>query len=204
LALSAFYRGGKAGYCIECEKAYKREHYAANAERIKAKTRKWTKDNPERKRESDTAYRKANPERVASKSRAWVARNPEKRRSIYSESRQRNIDAYRAREANYRQRHRAECNARIKEWKARNPHSIVAYAGKRRAATLRAIPVRADLDAIAAIYGEARSCGYAAHVDHIVPLVSKFVCGLHCAANLQILTPSENSRKNNRRWPDMW
>jgi hypothetical protein len=41
------------------------------------------------------------------------------------------------------------------------------------------------------------------HVDHIVPLVSKFVCGLHCEANLQLLPGPENQRKGNRVWPDM-
>jgi hypothetical protein len=42
------------------------------------------------------------------------------------------------------------------------------------------------------------------HVDHIVPLTSDLVCGLHCEANLQIAVGKDNIAKNNRWWPDMW
>lgn len=42
------------------------------------------------------------------------------------------------------------------------------------------------------------------NVDHIVPLTSTKVCGLHCAANLRIISEFENKSKNNRHWPDMW
>jgi transposase-like protein len=40
-------------------------------------------------------------------------------------------------------------------------------------------------------------------VDHIVPLISSIVCGLHNAYNIQVIPSSINCSKNNRYWPDM-
>lgn len=45
--------------------------------------------------------------------------------------------------------------------------------------------------------------GIEMHVDHEVPLKSEFVCGLHCAANLQVVTAEYNRNKNNLFWEHM-
>ena len=111
---------------------------------------------------------------------------------------------------------------RISEWVRRNPDKYREYARKTRKAKpdhyrlkvqLRrrryraATPSWADRAAIAAIYRRAAemtaTTGVPHEVDHIVPLTSTMVCGLHCEANLQVLPMLENKRKNNLIWPDM-
>lgn len=64
----------------------------------------------------------------------------------------------------------------------------------REIAEIRQRPKWADMNKIREIYVN-RPEGY--HVDHIVPLRGKYVCGFHVENNLQYLPAKENMRKHN-------
>ena len=70
-----------------------------------------------------------------------------------------------------------------------------AKTNKRRAAKLNAIVGWTNLEAIKEIY---KNCPKGYHVDHIVPLQGKNVCGFHVENNLQYLPASENISKGAR------
>ncbi len=47
-----------------------------------------------------------------------------------------------------------------------------------------------------------RKAGRDVHIDHIVPICSDLVCGLHVPWNLQVIDAKANMAKGNRYWPD--
>ena len=81
----------------------------------------------------------------------------------------------------------------------KNKHVYIAKDAKRRAYKLQAT-TQWGQEGVKAFYKKAKELeemnpGVKYHVDHIVPLAGKNVCGLHNQFNLQILTALENQRK---------
>jgi hypothetical protein len=91
-------------------------------------------------------------------------------------------------------------------WVKKNPAKCNAAVMQRDAQKLRATAAWADKDHIQAFYDVAYAYkvafGIKYEVDHIVPLRSNLVCGLHVGDNLQLLDPYQNKAKGNRYWPD--
>jgi hypothetical protein len=141
------------------------------AECAKHKTREWLKAHPNTNKDWSRKNKGYNSER----NRRW------------------RIDNYAQNRANY------------KRWCDENQDKVRAIRAKRFAAKMSATPPWADMDAIAAVYSEAvrlsAETGVPHDVDHIVPLRSPVVCGLHVAWNLRPLPKLENIRKGNRLTP---
>lgn len=91
--------------------------------------------------------------------------------------------------------------------RARNRAIIIAANKERQVRKLQAMPKWADKQKITDIYKIRQKIsddtGVIHHVDHIVPLKSSIVCGLHCEDNLQVIPAIDNMRKCNKYWPDM-
>lgn len=140
----------------------------------------------------NSEWAKENRARLTAKSAAWRSANPE---------------AVKLSDRKHKAENRAALAAKYAVWAKANRDKRRAVDARRKAAKRAATPKWASARAIAEIYQQAveleKFTGERMHVDHIVPLQSPVVCGLHCEANLQILPGSENESKRNRWWPDM-
>lgn len=145
-------------------------------------------------KECDRAKYLANKERYAENGATWYAANKERKNAstkrYYEENRELRL-------AKTKQNRKDRVLSNILRERA-----IDNIRCRRRVATkLLATPKWSESDKIAILYRKASELGM--EVDHVVPLKSSLVCGLHCWHNLQLLDRSINISKGNRHWPDM-
>lgn len=93
---------------------------------------------------------------------------------------------------------RAKAKERAIAWRRENRGWYNAKAAKRRAQKLSATPAWLTDEQKLKIRAVYESCPKGFHVDHIIPLQGRSVCGLHVPWNLQHLPAVENIRKGNR------
>ncbi len=166
-------------------------------------------------------YYKANKEESAESSRQYYINNKEQLCNYQKQHRIENLDQCRAagkryrdnnleicltREKTYRDTHSADVLIKHKKWRILNPDKVAMHTGKRRANKLQATPSWYEYHQISLLYSKAQEwsgiLGCSLHVDHIIPLQSKTVCGLHCFANMQLLDKSINGAKGNNYQTD--
>lgn len=159
--------------CKNCSAAWR----SKNRENLDKYIKEYQANNKDRLNKKKKEYRSNRKRQYANYSREWRLRNPDKRKKVAM---------------NY-----------VKN----NPEKMAARAAARRAMKLQATPSWANDEKIKNFYIESRErtrvSGIKHHVDHIVPLVSNLVCGLHCEDNLMVIEGKENIRKGNRYWPNM-
>jgi hypothetical protein len=139
---------------------------------------------------------------------AWRGENRAALTAYYKDWRIKNPEAAHEQRARFYAKHREKRVAATIAWQRANPGAAAAKTRARYAAKLQATPVWADADLIDLVYMETAALNAdgrrgVLHVDHMVPLRSKKVCGLHVAHNLQVLPAKANCTKSNRHWPNM-
>lgn len=158
------------------------------------------------KREIQAARRAADPVRAAAEcirdvarqvkwknqSDEWKAADKERRKRYWSTRIERMRELKRA---------------SAKRYKKRNPHMHCLFQKHRSARLKSGTPIWSNRFFLDEAYSlaELRSkiTGFSWHVDHVVPLISKLVCGLHAHTNVRVIPGRINASKSNRHWPDM-
>jgi hypothetical protein len=158
------------GLCHQC-KDCRKDYYAKNRLKVLEQKKDYYKENREKILEYKQEYYELNSEELVLKKRRYRELNPDTQ----------------------------------KIWASKNKDKVANYTSKRRAKKLQATPKWLTVEQIAEIDFYYWFCqlvsedtGIKHHVDHIVPLQGKTVCGLHVPWNLQILSASENCSKSNK------
>ena len=178
--------------CMVCESERKKKWEAANKARITPMRRQYSIDKKAEIAARSKVWREANPERAFELAKKYRDNNAGKI------AKQKRID-YLA--------DPAKKHAIVAKWNAKNPDKCAATTAKHRSAKLNAAVAWGNSFFIDEVYALAKLrskvCGEAWEVDHIVPLQSDLVCGLHWEGNLQVIRRFHNKSKSNRYWPHM-
>lgn len=190
----------------------------ATREKNRARAKLWAAKNRHVTRERSRQWYLENQDRHAENGRAWRQANPDKAQNLADRHRlaQRvaakkwrieNIERTAKRVAEWAAANKEQRRASAKKYRESNPGVSRAGCARYLARQKQAMPVWADPVEILAFYKLAQEMqkltGIPHHVDHVVPLRGKIVSGLHCPANLQVLTAADNCSKSNKfEWGD--
>jgi hypothetical protein len=197
----------RTSHCRVCLSEYKKHWEKLNLDKKRATNKAWKKANPENIRRSGRTYRAANRGAVNARIRSWAAKQPGGAAGVASRWVKAHPEKRAAYSAKWYKENFAHCASIGKKWKKENKAKVNATAAARRATKFLASPAWANQFFIDEIYDLAqlrtKLTGIEWHVDHIVPLRSKLVSGLHVEQNLRVIPGQINIAKGNRSWPDM-
>lgn len=164
-----------------------KKYYLENRKEIKAKTRAYKEENREYYANYMKKYYEKNKEKLQKDSKEYYENNKDHLLELCRQYCLRNKD----RVAEIKRRHIEKHRTRYRERSA-----------ARRLREKKATPRWASIDEIYDVYELAEflteESGEQYHVDHIVPIYGKNVCGLHVAINLRAITAFENMSKGNK------
>ena len=168
----------------EILKAYQIQYRKNNKDILKTSAAQWYKNNKEAVKLTGAQFYKDNKETVKIRVAQYYKNNKE------------TMDAYQAR---VRKTH----NTR---WRVRNPDLCALWSSNRAIKLERATPCWSETEAIKIVYLKRdeykKLYGIKFEVDHIIPIKSDTVCGLHVLANLQLLDKLLNGSKHNNYQTD--
>lgn len=169
------------------EREIEARRYAKHREKRNAANRARYAENPEVRKAYNSRFYQATREQGILDRRAWYAANRE---------------SALAQKAEYRATHQENIVRLRRRDYAINKAAYLEASARRKAHEGKATPPWADLQAIRAIYKErqrrSEAEGILYHVDHVIPLRGKNVCGLHVHSNLRIVPAKVNMTKGNR------
>jgi len=187
------------------KKAGNAAYRSKNREKLLAWKAKYRKEHPEKVKAARVIHKARHPERVKAQDSAYRQKNKDKIKTTQTAYREANREKLRAAAMVRYEMLKEICPEKLRaqstSWQKANPGKVNASTARRYANRVRATPAWADRERIKKIYIEASQRGL--HVDHIVPIRSPIVCGLHVESNLQLLTREANMLKGNRQWPGM-
>lgn len=175
--------------CKVCKSKMAKDDRETNPDKYKERSANYWINN----KETVKQWREDNKERYQGQIDAWHAAHRERVREHARNCYHRHIDRRRIECRNWQRANRPTTNAALARYRARKLRATVCWANNLKIKTIYAKSSRLSI-----------WMGSKFDVDHMVPLQSDLVCGLHNEFNLQILPTLENKSKSNRWWPNMW
>ncbi len=190
-------KDGHQATCKTCRAFYRKN----NKVLIAIGNKKWVSENKEKVKAINTKYKKFNEEKIKQSKKIYRLKTYEKRKLAKAMWDLKNQEKVKDYTIKWRNLNLEKAKSNVRLFAKNNPWHANYRNAKRRALKMFATPSWANNFFISEIYNLAKlrnSNGQIKwHVDHIIPLKNKYVCGLHVENNLQIIPAILNMRKHN-------